>query len=134
MKKNTLTIDIEKPVDVVFRFTSNPKNTPKWVHSILEEKTSDPEVKIGTVYFQKVDNGSETPKQSALVVTGFVKNKRLDFHLVNCEYTCSYRYEKIPTGTRLIYKEENGVDGEIESPMAMENMQILKKLIEETLE
>ncbi len=130
MKKNVLSIDINKPVDFIFQFTVNPANTPKWVPSVIEEKTSEPDVKVGTIYYQKVDAGKGQPKRTSLVVTGFVRNKQLDFHLMNSEYTCSYRYEKTPTGTRLTYSEEKGVDGEIESPMTMENLIALKKLIE----
>ena len=130
MKKNILTIDIKKPVDVVFEFTIKPGNTPKWIPSVLEEKTSEPIVKVGTIYYLRVDEGTQTPKQIALVVTDFIRNKRLDFHLVNGEYTCSYRYEKITGGTRLTYSEENGVDSNIESPMTMENLRDLKELIE----
>lgn len=131
MKKNTLTVEIEKPIDIVFDFTVNPNNTPRWVPSVLEEKATDTKVKVGTVYNQIVKGSSGETKKSALVVTGFIKNKMLDFHLVNGQYTCSYRYEEIPTGTRMIYSEENGIDGEIESPMTIENLQALKKLIEE---
>ena len=60
MKKNTLIIEIKKPVDVVFDFTINPKNTPKWIPSVLEEKTSERTVKVGTVYYQKNDDGKKT--------------------------------------------------------------------------
>ncbi|OGI15703.1 hypothetical protein A3K63_04725 [Candidatus Micrarchaeota archaeon RBG_16_49_10] len=131
MRRNILTIDIRKPVDIVFRFTLNPKNTPKWIPSILEERTSDRVVKVGTVYYQKVDDGTKIPKQAALVVTGFIENRRLDFHLVNGKYSCHYLYEAIPSGTRLTYSEENGVDGEIESPMTKEALLTLKRLLEE---
>ena len=131
MKKNTLTIDIRKPVPVVFQFTLNPKNTPKWIPSVLEEKTSDPIVKIGTIYSQKTNAEKKEAKQTALVVTGFIENRRLDFHLVNGEYSCSYRYKAIPTGTRLTYSEEKGFNGKIESPMKIKNLKMLKKLIEE---
>jgi uncharacterized protein YndB with AHSA1/START domain len=40
MKENKLTITINKPIDYVFEFTTNPKNTPLWFSTIAEEKAS----------------------------------------------------------------------------------------------
>ena len=130
MKKNTLSIEINKPVEVVFKATINPQNTPKWIPSILEEKTFEPNVKIGTIFSQKVKNGNNKPIETALVITGFIENKQLDFHLVNGNYTCTYRYEPTKNGTKLTYSEENGVEGKLDSLMTKENLQMLKKLIE----
>ncbi len=31
MKRNRLNVIIEKPVEEVFEFTTNPKNTPSWI-------------------------------------------------------------------------------------------------------
>jgi len=129
MEKNTLVIEIKRPVATVFKFTLNPKNTPKWIPSIIKEKIFDRVAKVGTIYYQKVA-GENNKSKPALVVTGLVKNKQLDFHAINKKYSCSYRYETIPSGTRVVYSEENGVGGKIESPMKMKNLQALKKLIE----
>ncbi|MFH0949173.1 MAG: hypothetical protein V1802_01670 [Candidatus Aenigmatarchaeota archaeon] len=147
IEKNTLTIEIKSPVDVVFEYTINPDNTPKWIPSIIEEKTSEKPVKVGTIYSQKVRSGSKVTK-SKLVVTGFMKNRRLDFHQVNGSYSCSYLYKPIEygirihscsglyepaqCGTRIIYSEENGVGGKLESPMKMETVETLKRLIEDS--
>jgi len=125
MKKNVLSIGIKKPVNIVFKFTVNPANTPKWIPSIVEERTREPKVKVGSIYHQKLADGGS----SELVVTEFVENKKLGFRLLDSEYTCSYRYEKIPTGTRMTYSEENG-GSEIENPMTMDNLLALKNLIE----
>ena len=129
MKKNVLAIEICRPVGVVFEYTKNPANTLKWIPSIIEEKTSEKPVGIGTIYRQKVKAGSKT-KKSALVITGFIKNKRLDFHEVNGNYSCSYEYAPSRRGTKLAYSEENGVEGKLDSPMKMENLRKLKRLIE----
>ena len=130
MKKNKLVIEINKPVDVVFRFTVDPANTHKWFPFVLEEHTSEPVVKVGTIYTQKVKNENMQISENVVVVTGFVENTQLDFHSVNGTYTCCYRYESIPQGTRLTYSEENGVDGELEAPCTPQVLKKLKELIE----
>ena len=50
MTENKLIIIVEKPVEYVFDFTTNPKNTPKWIDSIDQETTDTKEIRLGTVY------------------------------------------------------------------------------------
>ena len=127
MKQNVLSIEINKPVEVVFEATANPANTSKWVPNILEEKMDAPTTKIGTIYRQRWKGGKET----AMIITGYILNKQLDFHSVNGTYRCMYRYEPTQNGTKLTYSEDNGVDEEIDGPFTMEILQKLKRLIEE---
>ena len=41
MKSNKLTIKIKKPVQEVFLFTTDPKNTPLWVDDCVKEETNE---------------------------------------------------------------------------------------------
>ncbi len=96
----------------------------------MEEKTSAPKVGVGTVFEQKVLDAGFRPKNSALVVTGFIQNRQFDFHKVNGSYVCSYLFEKTTAGTKLTYREEEGFGKELESPMAIDALKKLKSLIE----
>ncbi len=127
MKKNVLSIDINAPIEIVFEFTRDSKNTSKWVPNLLEETINTPTTDIGSIYRQKWNDGRET----AMVITGIITNKQLDFHQINGAYTCMYTYEKTENGTKLTYSEENGVYGEIDRPFTIEILQKLKRLIED---
>jgi hypothetical protein len=129
MDKNTLSILIHAPISAVFDFTLDPKNTPRWISSIQKEWTNEWPPKIGTVYRQKLGIKRKT-MESAIVITGFQKNKQLDFHLVNGTYSCSYQFSPNQKGTWLTYSEENGVGQKLVSPLKMKNLQTLKTLIE----
>lgn len=50
MKNLRQQITIDKPIAEVFSFTIDPANTPKWVDSIVTEKTDEWPVKLGTIY------------------------------------------------------------------------------------
>lgn len=48
-----MTIVIDKPIQEVFNFSLDPKNTPKWISDIEIEETSEWPVKRGTIYRNK---------------------------------------------------------------------------------
>ncbi len=124
-----LAIEIGAPVEAVFRFCLNPANTSKWIPSVLEERVSETPVKIGTVFYQRVLGKDSVPKKNAIIVIGLIENKQLDFHAVNGTYACYYRFESIPSGTRLTYTEEAGMEEEL-APLPESCLRTLKRLIE----
>ena len=55
MKDEKLIIQINKSVQEVFAFTTNPKNTSKWADSIVTKQNSEWPVKLGTRWRWKND-------------------------------------------------------------------------------
>lgn len=58
MKDNKLTIVINKPAQVVYDYTLNPKNTPLWIDGIESEETNEWPVKIESIYKNTDGKGS----------------------------------------------------------------------------
>ncbi len=56
MRENKVTITINRPVEDVFEFTTNPKNTRLWIPSIQEEVSNEFPPKIGTQYKNRGEN------------------------------------------------------------------------------
>lgn len=128
---NTIIIDIMRPPSEVFEFTVNPNNTPLWISFILEEKTSDEEVTVGTIYRQKIDNGTNVHGESAFIVTEVIPNKTITMKSMNGTYYCTYTYEPIEGGTRLKYFEDTGSGQALTDPLEREAFEKLKILIEQ---
>lgn len=126
MKEMKLTIEINRPVRDVFTFTTNPKNTPKWVSSILHEETNEWPVKIGTIYRNRGQSG----EWSEYEVTEYKENEMFIFHKLKSIYYVRYDFSSTLTGgTRLTYYE--WVDeGDIDDPFTKDILEKLKLIME----
>jgi uncharacterized protein YndB with AHSA1/START domain len=126
MKENKLSIEINRPVSKVFEFTTNPKKTPLWIDSIVNEERNESPVKLGTEY----KNVNKKGERSTYKVVRLESNKIFELKQENSQYSVRYTYERISdTKTKLTYHEwvENG---ELEGPFTQDTMEKLKKIME----
>lgn len=126
MKDLRLKIIINKPVSEVFEFTTNPKNTPLWVDTIIKEETNEWPVKDGTIY----KNTGDGINWSEYLISGFEKDKSFTFNQIGGHYHVRYDFSTILDGkTELEYYE--WVDnGELTTPFTIEELTKLKTAIE----
>lgn len=121
--ENIIVLNISKPIDLVFAFTINPQNTPRWMPHILEE-TADPyPTRIGTIYSQivKQDGGIAT---SNYKVSQYKENELFEIESIEDSpfpVTAIYTYKESGMGTILTYKE---LLGSIEKPANLTKSEI----------
>jgi hypothetical protein len=127
MRENTLSIRINKSSSDVFAFYIDPKNTPKWLPFIVEEKTSEWPIRVGTVYRNKNREGEWTE----YIVTQFKENLLFEMQMKNGTYHVRYTQKTLSdTAMELEYYE--WVDqGELEKPFTIDILEGLKNVLEE---
>ncbi|MEN7982103.1 MAG: hypothetical protein ABFQ65_01505 [Nanoarchaeota archaeon] len=127
MNENKLVIVIKKPIQEVFEFTTNPKNTHLWIPSIDEEIAEEYPPKIGTTYKNRRTNSNWNEYK----VVEFEPNKLFTLTEKDDNYSVKYIYRKIDdTTTKLIYFELVK-DGELEQPFTQEIFNGLKQIMEQ---
>jgi hypothetical protein len=128
MKENKLTIIINKPINEVFEFTTNPKNTHLRVPFISEEISSEYPPKIGTIYRSCRENDS----WSEMKVVEFNNNKKFVISDLDENLFVKYVYHDLDeNGTELEYSDWM-IDKDFHSPITKDVLEDLKKVMEIT--
>ena len=127
MRNNKLVISISKPVREIFTFVLNPKNTQKWIDSILVEETNEWPVKKGTIYRNKSINDIWIEYK----LSDFKKDEMFVMTKSDNNYHVKYTFTPVnESTTQLTYYE--WVDrGELDEPFTLQVLEKLNSVLEE---
>lgn len=129
MKQKRLNIVINKPVSVVFAFTIDPENTPKWIDGIVAEETNETPPKVGTIYRNKGRDGVWNEYK----MTEFETDKTFTLTRLNGDYHVRYTFKPVrggDDGCDFEYYEWVDV-GELDDTFSQDVLEKLKSIIEE---
>ncbi len=91
MKEVKQTIIINRPVHEVFDFTLNPKNTPKWIDSIVIEQRNESPTRLGTIYRNQDRQGNWNEYE----ITSFEPDEHFTFSRKNGNYHVKYTFKPL---------------------------------------
>ncbi|MFA5355370.1 MAG: SRPBCC family protein [Candidatus Paceibacterota bacterium] len=127
MQENKLIIQINRPVPVVFAFTTNPKNTPLWINSIISEEVNEWPAKKGSIYRNQDKDGN----CSEYVVREWEKNKMFIWDKKDSNYHVQYTFTSISKNTTSLEYYEWVDEGDIDDPFNQEILDKLKRILED---
>lgn len=126
MKDLKLTVRINKSVEEVFEFTTNPDNTAKWIESVEGEKSDAFPPHIGTLY----ENWDASGKTTQYVVTRYEPPQVFQLDATQQDYKVRYTYTPISENeTELEYYEWSEFD-KLHAPFEQEILDNLKLVME----
>lgn len=126
MKEAKYTVVINKPIEIVFEFSTNPKNTPKWIEGIAEEKTNEWPIKLGTIY----ENKGKAEKWNKYKVSELEPNKRFALSRIGGDYNVRYTFTKKGNNACELEYFEWVNAGELDDTFSQETLEELKQIIE----
>lgn len=127
MRDNKLSIAINQPIEEVFNYTLNPKNTHVWIDEIDEEVTSEWPPKVGTTYSNK-SMGNEIPRHFKLAE--LENNKTFTLEDTKGNYHVKYSFKPLKDNSTEFEYHEWTVHTDLESPFPMRHLDKLKSILE----
>ena len=130
MNSNKLVVEIKRPVGEVFEYAINPRNTHKWISTIIKEETNEWPVGLGSEYANQ--NGAG--KWSGYKVTTFEKDKLFELTAKDGNYHVRYTFISLSDNSCTLDYYEWVDSGDLENHSFLKNaLQKLKSLLETTV-
>jgi hypothetical protein len=127
MRENKLTIQINKPIHEVFKFTITPPNSTLWIPSVVKEETNEWPIRIGTIY--KLQNNKS--ERSEVIVANLKENEFIEWISKDKNYHCRYTFKIIDKDISELEYAEWVDRGQIDEPFTLEVLEKLKLVLED---
>jgi len=126
VKELKLVIQIHCPTKDIIDFCLDPKNTPKWIHSIVIEQTNEWPPRVGTIYRNQNINGVWSEYK---VVT--FKEDMFELLSTTSTYHVRYTLRPLDTVTSELEYFEWMEEGELAQPFTLDILKKLKTVLEQ---
>ena len=126
MKDNRIKIQINRPVEDVYAFTLDPKNTPSWINDSAREEASEWPPREGTVYKNTGKNGVVI----TFIMTEIVPNDHFSMKDEDNNYHCTFSFRDLGNNSSEFEWHEWMESRELEYPMTKEVLEKLKSVLE----
>jgi hypothetical protein len=124
---NKLFVEIKRPVGEVFTYAIDPRNTHKWISTIIVEETNEWPVGLGSEYA----NQNEEGKWSGYKVTAFKKNALFELTARDGNYHVRYTFIPLSDHSCTLDYYEWVDSGDLEDHSFLQSaLQKLKSLLE----
>ena len=125
MKEKKIVIQIRRPPKDIITCLLDPKNTPKWIDSIVVEQTNEWPPKVGTIYRNQNTNGAWSEYKVVAL-----QDDMFEFVSTSSTYHVRYTLQPITPDTTELEYFEWMEKGELEHPFTMDILQKLKTVLE----
>ncbi len=120
-------VRINKPIEEVFAFITNPASTPEWINSIVKEESEDASFQIGTI----IRNWDMKGNMNEYKVTAYDKPAVFQLESTVADYKLRYTCTPVSdTQTSFEYYEWSD-SGELHSSSMREILNKLKMVLEQ---
>ena len=126
MKDLRLAVKINRPIEEVFEFTTNPKNTPRWIDSIVKEEADENPPTHGTAY----RNWDKKGQMNLYAVTRYEPPRVFQLDAIHQDYKVRYTYTPISENETELEYYEWSESGKLHAPFMQEILDKLKKVME----
>jgi uncharacterized protein YndB with AHSA1/START domain len=128
MKSKVLTVIIDRSIDEVWEFATNPTNTPKWLDFITKEEVSEWPPRLGSMYRNWQTDGSE----GLYEVTAWDPPTLFELTNVKSAYKVEYAFKQISDGQCELRYTESTEAGELSDIFSQASLDHLKTVMEAT--
>lgn len=129
MRDNKLTIVINKPVEEVFTYTLNPKNTHVWIDFIEQEVSSEWPPKVGTTYSNR-STGDDTWRH--LKLTELENNETFTLQDAAGNFSVKYSFKPLKGNSTEFEYHEWANHKDLDSLFLMIHLNKLKSILEDS--